>query len=125
MGKEDNNKAKTLTIVLNRGPFISEYADMAVALARSAKKKGYNVNLYLYLDAVWVAHIKRDKNFSNVGDRLRWAIKRGVNVRSCARCADEARDVTEADMIEGVPLVGIYTLIDWLRDSDKVVTFTG
>ena len=77
MGKEDNNKAKTLTIVLNRGPFISEYADMAVALARSAKKKGYNVNLYLYLDAVWVAHIKRDKNFSNVGERLRWAVKRG------------------------------------------------
>ncbi len=122
---EKNSDIKTLTIVLNRGPFISEYADMAVELAIEAKKKGYNVNLYLYLDGVWVPHVKRDKDFSNVGDRLRWAIKKGVNVKSCARCADEARDITSEDMIEGVPLVGIYSLVDWLKESDKVVTFTG
>lgn len=122
---ENSTSTKTLTIVLNRGPFISEYADMAVELAMKAKKKGYNVNLYLYLDGVWVPHVKKDKDFSNVGDRLRWALKAGVNVKSCARCADEARDITEVDMIEGVPLVGIYSLIDWLKDSDKVVTFTG
>jgi tRNA 2-thiouridine synthesizing protein D len=122
---EENSNNKTLTIVLNRGPFISEYADMAVELAIAAKKKGHNVNLYLYLDGVWVPHVKRDKDFSNVGDRLRWAIKKGVNVKSCARCADEARDLTEEDMIKGVPLVGIYSLVDWLKESDKVVTFTG
>ena len=116
---------KTLTIVLNRGPFISEYADMAVELAISAKKKGHNVNLYLYLDGVWVPHVKKDKDFSNVGERLRWALKKGVNVKSCARCADEARDITEDDMIEGIPLVGIYTPIYCLKDSDKVGTFTG
>ena len=122
---EKSTNTKTLTIVLNRGPYISEYADMAVELAISAKKKGYNVNLYLYLDGVWVPHVKRDKDFSNVGERLGWALKKGVNVKSCARCADEARDITEDDMIEGIPLVGIYTLIDWLKNSDKVVTFTG
>jgi tRNA 2-thiouridine synthesizing protein D len=122
---EENSNIKTLTIVLNRGPFISEYADMAVELAIAAKKKGHNVNLYLYLDGVWVPHVKKDKDFSNVGDRLRWAIKKGVNVKSCARCADEARDITSEDMIDGVPLVGIYSLVDWLKESDKVVTFTG
>jgi tRNA 2-thiouridine synthesizing protein D len=122
---EKDRDTKTLTIVLNRGPFISEYADMAVELAIAAKKKGHNVNLYLYLDGVWVPHVKRDKDFSNVGDRLRWAIKKGVNVKSCARCADEARDITPEDIIDGVPLVGIYSLVDWLKESDKVVTFTG
>ncbi len=122
---EKNTSAKTLTIVLNRGPFISEYADIAVELAIAAKKKGHNVNLYLYLDGVWVPHVKKDKDFSNVGERLRWALKKGVNVKSCSRCADEARDITEDDMIEDIPLVGIYSLIDWLKESDKVVTFTG
>ena len=122
---EKKADTKTLPIVLNRGPFISEYADIAVELAIEAKKKGHNVNLYLYLDGVWVPHVKRDKDFSNVGERLRWAQKKGVNVKSCARCADEARDITQEDMIEGVPLVGIYSLVDWLKESDKVVTFTG
>ncbi len=122
---EQSSEPKTLTIVLNRGPFISEYADMAVNLALGARKKGYNVNLYLYLDGVWVAHVRRDKDFANVGEHLRSAMRKGVNVKSCARCADEARDITEDDQIEGIPLVGIYTLIDWLKESDKVVTFTG
>jgi tRNA 2-thiouridine synthesizing protein D len=122
---ENDTEVKTLTIVLNRGPFISEYADHAVELAIAARKKGHLVNLYLYLDGVWVPHVKNDKDFSNVGERLRWALKKGVNVKSCARCADEARDITEEDMIEGIPLVGIYSLVDWLKESDKVVTFTG
>jgi sulfur relay (sulfurtransferase) complex TusBCD TusD component (DsrE family) len=116
--------AKTLTILLNRGPFVSEYADLAVRLAAKAREKGHNVNLYLYVDGVWAPHVKSEKPYANVGERLREALKNGVNVKICNRCA-EARDVVAGDIIGDIPLVGLFDFTDWLRESDKVLTFTG
>ncbi len=116
--------AKTLTILLNRGPFVSEYADLAVKLALKAREMGYDVNLYCYVDGVWAPHVKAEKPYDNVGALLREGLKKGVNVKICARCAD-ARDVVEGDIIEGIPLVGLFDFIDWMKESDKVVTFTG
>jgi sulfur relay (sulfurtransferase) complex TusBCD TusD component (DsrE family) len=116
--------AKTLTVLLMRGPFISEHADLAVNFALEAKKKGYNVNLWLYLDGVWVPHVKTEKDYSNVGEWLRWALQKGVNVKACERCAN-ARDVVPEDIIDGIPIVAAYDLLNFLKESDKVVTFTG
>jgi sulfur relay (sulfurtransferase) complex TusBCD TusD component (DsrE family) len=116
--------SKTLTILLNRGPFVSEYADIALRVALKAREKGYNVNLYLYVDGVWAPHIKADKPYSNVGEKLREALKAGVQVKICNRCA-EARDVVAGDVIEGIPLVGLFDFTEWMRHSDKVLTFTG
>jgi len=36
-----------------------------------------------------------------------------------------ARDVTAEDTIEGIPQVGLFDFIDWMKRSDKVLTFTG
>jgi len=113
--------AKTLTILLNRGPYISESADLALRMAIRAREKGHNVNLYLYVDGVWAPHLKSDLPHENVGKLLREALEKGVDVKSCARCA-EARDAT--DIIEGIPLVGLFDLMHWVQASDKVVTFT-
>lgn len=115
---------ETLTILLMRGPFISDSADLAVNIALEARKKGYDVNLWLYLDGVWVPHIKTEKDYSNVGEWLRWAIKKGVNVKACERCAN-ARDVIPDDIIDGIPIVAAYDLISFLNESDRVITFTG
>ncbi|MFQ5827420.1 MAG: DsrE/DsrF/TusD sulfur relay family protein [Dehalococcoidia bacterium] len=116
--------AKTLTILLNRGPFVSEYADLALKVAIKAREKGHQVNLYLYVDGVWAPHVKAQKSYANVGQRLREAMKLGVNVKICNRCAD-ARDVVAGDVIEGIPLVGLFDFTEWLRSSDRVLTFTG
>jgi len=116
--------AKTLTILLNRGPYVSEYADLATRLAIKARDKGHNVNLYLYVDGVWAPHVKAEKPHANVGQRLREALEKGVHVKICNRCA-EARDVVAGDVIDGIPLVGLFDFVDWVQESDKVVTFTG
>ena len=99
---------------------------MAVApimprMAIKAKEKGHDVNLYLYVDGVWVPHIKEEKPYHNVGKMLRDAMESGVNVKSCARCA-KAREAT--DVIEGIPLVGLFDFTHWMKESDKVITFT-
>ena len=117
-------KDKVLTILLLRGPYISEYADLATNLALKARRRGYKVNMFLYLDGAWLPHLKTDKDYSNPGEWLRWAIKKGAVVRACERCSD-ARDITEDDIIDGVKISGVYSFIDMLAESDKVITFTG
>ncbi len=122
--KKKKDKGKTLTILLLRGPYISEYADLATNVALKARKMGYRVNLFLYLDGAWLGHIKTEKEYSNAGEWLRWAIKKGVNVKACHRCS-EARDLNEDDIIPGVEISGLYGFLDMLAESDKVLTFTG
>lgn len=116
--------SRTLTILLNRGPFSSEYADMALKMALKARGKGYNVNMWLHIDGVWATHLRRDKPGENTGKRLKQALEKGVKVKICIRCA-EARDLLAKEIIEGMPIVGLPDLFEWLKNSDKVLTFTG
>ena len=116
---------KTLTIVLNRGSYISEFSDIALNIGLKALEKGHNVNLYLYIDGVWVPHLNQiPKEFPNAQEKLEQLIEAGANVKICARCA-EARGVTSDTVIEGLPFVGLYDLIDWIKESDKVISITG
>lgn len=116
---------KTLTILLNRGPYLSEYADLAINTALAAKNKGYNVNMYLYIDGVWAPHTKQEPVvFPNVGKHFKEALSKGVNIKICARCAD-ARGLKGEEVLAGIPMVGLYEFINWLKESDKVITFTG
>jgi len=120
----EDSKLKILTVILTRGAYISESAEIAFRTALRAHKKGYQVNVFLYLDGVWVAHIKGDKNFNNPGDWLKRVIRKGINVCMCHRCSS-ARDLVDGDYIEGVKPLGTYELVGMLRASDKVLTFGG
>ena len=117
-------KDKTLSILLLRGPYVSEYAEIASKLALTARKKGYKVNMFLYLDGAWLQHIKEFKDFSNPGDWLKRAMRKGATVRACQRCSS-ARDLTEDDTIKGIEQSGLYGFVDMLAESDRVLTFIG
>jgi tRNA 2-thiouridine synthesizing protein D len=123
-GADDMTEKKTLTILLTIGPYVSESADMAVNTAMKAKKMGYNVNMFLYLDGTWLSHLTEDKGFNNPGEWLNWAIKKGITVCACERCSI-ARDLKEEEIIDGIKITGFFRFIDMLRESDKVLTFGG
>ena len=89
-----------------------------------AKRQGYEVNLFLYLDGAWVTHLTKDKSFNNPGDWLKRVIRKGINVKMCERCS-QARDLYEDNIIDGVEISGTYHLIEFLKNSDKVLTFGG
>lgn len=115
---------KTLTILLIKGPYVSEAADIALKIALKAKRQGYNVNVFLYLDGTWVSHLTGDKTFNNPGDWLKRVIRKGANVKMCERCS-QARDLKKGDIIEGIEIPGTYEFIELLKNSDKVLTFGG
>ncbi len=115
---------KTLTILLTKGPYVSEAADMAMRTALAAKRAKYDVNLFMYLDGVWVTNVTSELDFNNPTEWLRSAIKRGVEAASCQRCSD-ARDLKEGEIVDGVQIAGSFRFIDMVKGSDKVITFGG
>lgn len=117
--------AKTLTIILNRGPVSSEFSDMALKTAIKARDKGYNVNMWLHIDGVWLTQLKKEKQGESTGNRLKEARAKGIQIKICGRCTD-LRDLGKAgETIDGMQIMGLPELIGWLRNSDKVLTFAG
>ena len=80
---------KTLTIILTDGPYISQYAEMAYKIASEAlKMKVFQVNIFLYLDAVHVPKSgQKPSLFADTGRLFQELAERGAVVRACARCA--------------------------------------
>jgi tRNA 2-thiouridine synthesizing protein D len=123
MSGEDDDQ-KVLTILLTKGPYTSEAADMALKTALAARRKGYKVNLFIYLDGAWNTHITSEKDYNNPGEWLRSVVKRGVNIGVCERCS-EARDLNEGNMVDGIPITGSFWFMDKVNRSDRVLTFGG
>ena len=117
-------KPKVLTILITKGAYVSESADIGLKIALSAQRMGYTVNVFLYLDGVWISHLLTDKDFNNSGEWLKRALRKGIKVNMCERCS-HARDLTEGNIIPGVHITGTYALIELLKNSDRVLTFGG
>ena len=124
ISNENNGETKVLTIVITRGPYVSESADIALKTALKAKKKGYQVYVFLFLDGTWVSHLKGDKNFNNCGDWLKRVIRKGIVVKMCERCSN-ARDLIQDNITDGIEIPGTYEFINLIKNSDKVLTFGG
>jgi tRNA 2-thiouridine synthesizing protein D len=122
---------KTLTIVLTDGPYISEYAEIACKIAESALKQ-YQVNIFLYLDAVHIP--KKSQNpsfFTSAGELFTGLAEKGAVIRACARCAAARGYIAEkgtengsncGDYIPGIKISSLYELSEMLSKSDKVIS---
>ena len=124
---------KTLTIVLTDGPYISEYAEIAYKLARAALKQ-YNVNIFLYLDAVHIPKNVQDPSFfTNAGQLFSGLAEKGVVIRACARCASARGYIPEEEIIQGnncrdyfpgIRITSLYELSEMLNKSDRVISLS-
>jgi tRNA 2-thiouridine synthesizing protein D len=124
---------KTLTIVLTDGPYISEYAEIACKLAEAALKR-YQVNIFLYLDAVHIP--KKGQNpsfFSSAGELFSKLAEKGAVIRACARCAGARGYFPEEEIIEGsncrdyfpgIKITSLYELSEMLSKSDRVISLS-
>ncbi|MEM2915260.1 MAG: DsrE family protein [Candidatus Bathyarchaeia archaeon] len=126
--------AKTLTILLFAGPYSSQYADITCKLAEKALEKGHKVNLFLYMDGV---HMPKKgqltKKFPNIEEHLKQLVSKGLNVKSCVRCASARGYVEGAEDIEtgtfpttqyiaGVTITELYEFPRLILESDKVIS---
>jgi tRNA 2-thiouridine synthesizing protein D len=120
-------------MVLTDGPYISEYADIACKIAEEALKR-YQVNIFLYLDAVNIP--KKGQNpsfFTNTAELFAGLAEKGALIRACARCAAArgymAEEETEngsncGDYIPGIKISSLYELSEMLSKSDRVISLS-
>lgn len=144
---------KILTIILTDGPYISEYAEIAYKLAEAALKK-YQVNIFLYLDAVHIPKKGQSPSFFiNAVEHFSTLAEKGAIIRACARCAaargylveenkensgENRVEVLEGDLAEGkiveesncrdyvpgVKITSLYELSEMLSKSDRVISLS-
>jgi tRNA 2-thiouridine synthesizing protein D len=127
MVENPKDEAKTITIILTEGPYRSQYVEIAHNIAESALDCGYNVNLFLYMDATHIP--KKNQNphsFPNVGQRLKHLIDKGAVVRACVRCATaRGHACDKKSYLKGVSITSVYDVPGWVRESDKIITLSG
>ncbi len=120
---------KTLTIILTDGPYISEYAEVAYRIAKVALKQ-YQVNIFLYLDAVHLPKSGQNPSlFTNAGELFQELSERGAVVIACGRCAVARGYLPEEDGVcqnyyEGIKITSLYDLAEMLKGSDRVITLS-
>jgi Uncharacterized conserved protein involved in intracellular sulfur reduction len=118
---------KTLTIILTDGPYISEYAQIAKKIAEAALKR-YQVNIFLYLDAVHIP--RRGQNpafFADEGGLFADLAREGAVIRACSRCAAARgylaeEDGSSQDYPDGIKITSLYDLPVMIQGSDGVIT---
>ena len=113
-----------LTIIVNDPPYGSEKPWNALRLASTAASDEMSVRVFLMGDSVVAA--KRGQRtpdgFYNMEKMLQALIQRGVEVKVCGTCIN-ARGLDPSELVEGVEKGSMKILAEWIRDSDRVVSF--
>jgi len=115
-----------LTIIVNDPPYGSEKPWNALRLASTAasEEAGMSVKVFLMGDGVVAAKRgqRTPEGFYNMEKMLQALIQRGVEVKVCGTCIN-ARGLDPSELVEGVERGSMKILSEWIRDSDRVVSF--
>ena len=112
------------TIVLNDAPYGIEKPWNALRLAGALLVSGETINIFLLGDAVVAAKAGQEtpKGYYNIGERLKDIVSRGGTVKACGTCI-KARGIKAEELVDGVQVGRMLELADWIKESDKVLTF--
>jgi tRNA 2-thiouridine synthesizing protein D len=120
--KEKSSNRKMLVIVLLDGPYISQYADIGYKMALTALKIGYEVKIFLYMDAVHLPRKYQDPRvLPNISLAFKELIKNGCEIKACVRCAAARGYIDESDYLEKVEITSVYDLAEWMDENSKVI----
>lgn len=113
-----------LTIIVNDSPYGVEKPWNALRLASTAATEGLEVRVFLMGDSV--ASAKKGQHtpdgYYNMEKMLAALINKGVQVKVCGSCIN-ARGLTVPELIEGVQKGSMKILTEWIKETDKLVSF--
>ncbi len=113
---------KLLVIINRRADDGTDIAWNAVRVANKALEMGGEVRIFLLNDGVWNAHMSFAMAQIDTYALLVHALETGAKLRACGTCIDRAHiDVT--DMLPDAIVSTLPDLINWIADSDRIVTF--
>ena|SRR3990167_4889892 len=114
---------KTL-FILNDAPYGVERNYNALRLAGSLAKKGIEVKIFLFGDAVYCAKQGQSvpQGYYNIESMLKITINHQVVIGLCSSCMN-AHGMKDEEMIEGAKRSTMDELTDWTIWADKVIVF--
>jgi uncharacterized protein involved in oxidation of intracellular sulfur len=111
-------------LILHEGPYANErsYNGLRTGLQLLNQFKESTVNIYLFSDAVGCT-IKNQKPSAakyNAGDLIAELISKGAQVKLCKSCLDARGN---AELINGVQVSNMVEYAEWIKASDKIISF--
>lgn len=115
-------REKKLGLMVTTGPYSFEDIDTAYYLANEALKKGYGVNIFLFMDGV----IAVNKNIRSPGERsipemMKELGDRGARIVACGDCG-QFRGLRRDVLVENTRMTGIATLGEMIEECERFVT---
>ncbi|MBI2917391.1 MAG: DsrE family protein [Chloroflexi bacterium] len=120
-----------MTVVIGEPPYGQERVYTTLRFTLAALAEGHRVNLFAFEDALYAARKGQepaefpgvlDEHMPNCQGLLEVAIRQGATVKLCGVCAAE-RAVRPVELIDGVQIAGMRDLVQWVLESDRVVSF--
>jgi len=112
------------TIIVNDPPYGNEKLWNAFRLASTAASEGIEVRLFLMGDSVASAKTGQStpQGYYNMEKMLAALLNKGVKVKTCGTCIN-ARGLDIPELVDGVERGSMKILVQWMRDSDEVISF--
>lgn len=115
-----------LLIIANDAPYGGEKTWNALRLAGASASAeiGMQVRVFLMGDAVSAAKKGQvtPEGFYNFEKILVDLAAKGVEVKCCGTCL-KSRGLKEEDLVEGAQRGTMMILANWVKESDRIVTF--
>jgi len=121
----------SITVVVGEPPYGKERVYTTLRFVLAALHEGHSVNLFLFEDSV-LAPKKGQKpsempallgeKMPNCEELIKATLAQGAKVKMCGVCASE-RSLNQREILEGVEIASMRDLVQWVLDSDRVVSF--
>ncbi|HET91284.1 MAG TPA: sulfurtransferase TusD [Chloroflexi bacterium] len=111
-------------VLVLEGPYQHQAADSAYYFVQAALKRGHTISgIFLYTDGVNNANgYIKPPGERNIAERFSELAGQGIAVVACTACA-RFRGFRRDTLSENVKLGGLGALADYIRASDRFVTF--
>jgi tRNA 2-thiouridine synthesizing protein D len=111
-------------VMILEGPYQHQAVDSAYYFVKAAVQRGHEiVGIFLFTDGVNnVNKFISPPGERNISQRLAELGKSGINIIACTACA-KFRGMKPDLAVEGVRLSGLGSLAEFLRSSDRFITF--
>lgn len=118
------NVMPSATIIINELPYKNDKAWNALRLAGALLAQGVRVNVFLLEDGVDAGKERQDSKGKeyNLEELTKELIAKGVPFLACSTCL-KACGISREKLIDGITAGGMRDLAEWVKESDKVVTF--
>jgi uncharacterized protein involved in oxidation of intracellular sulfur len=115
-----------LTIIANEAPYGSEKTWNALRLANASASAeiGMDVRVFLMGDSVGAAKKGQStsEGYYNLEKMLGDLVAKRVEIKTCGTCL-KSRGIRDEDLVEGVQRGTMMILANWVKESDRVVSF--